>query len=327
MKNGLPLTPEMYAEIEQGIKNGYSNQQIADDLGINRTTVTRHRKRLAANGIANPLIGGSSAVPETPVGGPLPILHDPIPGNDEEFYIEDPGKTWVLSDVHFPFHDLITLQLGAAKAKREGVTTIIVNGDLLDCLGLSSKFHRHPSLPMFHKEREMGVRFFEWLRSQFPDARIIWKLGNHEERLENYIVQKNSELFGLDELTMESLLDCEKYRVEVVTDQRLIMLGRLPILHGHEYQSGISAPVNPARGVFLRGVHTVLVGHSHQKSEHSTKDLLGKVITCWSTGCCCTLKPRWKRYNQWTNGWAFIDVSSNGEFTVFNHQVVNGIVR
>jgi predicted phosphodiesterase len=232
----------------------------------------------------------------------------------------------VLSDIHFPFHDRPTLELAIEGARKDAAAGVLINGDLLECIGLSSKFHKRPDSHTFRLERQYGVQFFEYLRYKLPRARVIFKAGNHDERLENYIAQKAPELFDIEDCTLQSLLELNRFGVEFVGDRRLIYLGKLPVLHGHEYQSGISAPVNPARGAFLRAFHNLLVGHSHQISEHHERDITGKEMICWSTGCCCTLRPRWKPFNKWSHGFARVDVSQAGQFVVRNLRVFNGNV-
>jgi len=103
-------------------------------------------------------------------------------------------------------------------------------------------------------------------------------------------------------------------------------MGHLNILHGHEFGRAISSPVNAARGLFLRANATALIGHFHHTSEHITKDMNGKMIGCFSTGCLCDLRPQYARYNKWNHGFAIVRQEEENYFHVNNVKIHNGKV-
>ena len=105
------------------------------------------------------------------------------------------------------------------------------------------------------------------------------------------------------------------------------MVGKLPILHGHEKGAGFAAPVNQARGAFLRLHHTVLEGHGHRTSAHCEPDMFGKECFTWSTGCLAELRPEYSRFAKYNHGFATVDVEPSGEFQVLNLRIVDGKVR
>ena len=107
--------------------------------------------------------------------------------------------------------------------------------------------------------------------------------------------------------------------------KRPIYAGALTLLHGHELQGGISAPVNIARGLFLRAKACAIQGHNHQTSEHSEVDVRRKLVTTWSLGCLCQLHPEYARYNKWNHGFAFLDLE-DGDFTIRNKRILDGRV-
>lgn len=112
--------------------------------------------------------------------------------------------------------------------------------------------------------------------------------------------------------------------IEVIKDKRIVKAGKLNLLHGHEFQSGVIAPVNVARGVFLRAKTNTLVGHSHVTSEHTERDLNGDIVTCWSTGCLCELTPEYARINKYNHGFAHVLVNKDGGFNVKNMRIIKG---
>ncbi len=109
-----------------------------------------------------------------------------------------------------------------------------------------------------------------------------------------------------------------------MADNRIVSLGRLNVIHGHEYKGGVSSPVNPARGLYLKARSVAMAGHHHQTSEHHTRDIRGKAEAAWSLGCACFLSPGYMRFNHWNHGFAFVTLDESGEFMVENKRVMGG---
>lgn len=234
--------------------------------------------------------------------------------------IDGPCKVLSISDVHIPYHCKEALEATIAFGKKLKPDVIVINGDWQDFYQLS-RWEKDPKKRDTVYELKMGEQGLAWIRGQFPNARMIYKLGNHDERLTKYIWGRCVELYGLEGLELHNILHFEDYGIERVNDNP-IMAGKLPILHGHEFgKSGIAAPVNPARGAFLRTNHTVLVGHLHRPSSHTEPNMWHNETTTWSTGCLCDLQPEYARINKWAWGFAHIDVAQNNQFNVHNCRI------
>jgi predicted phosphodiesterase len=241
----------------------------------------------------------------------------------EPYVIDRPGKWGVISDIHLPHHDRTTVELFVAEAKRRGCIGIILDGDTLDSHEISDH-DKDPTAPRYVREIEVCRELLAWLRKQFPKGEIVYKDGNHEERLERYIIRKAPAFFGMACLSIPELLQFDEFGIEYVGDQRVITLGNLNVLHGHEYRGGVSSPVNPARGLYLKARSVAMAGHHHQTSEHHAKDVRQRAEAAWSLGCACFLNPRYLRQNNWNNGFAFVETDSRGEFVVENKRVLGG---
>ena len=107
---------------------------------------------------------------------------------------------------------------------------------------------------------------------------------------------------------------------------RPLAVGKLYLIHGHEYKFSISNPVNPARGLFLRAKTLAATSHFHQTSQHSERDLTGKVVSTWSIGCACNLRPSYSPINNWNHGFAICDLQADGSFVLANLRVIDGRV-
>ncbi len=237
------------------------------------------------------------------------------------YHINREGRWLILSDIHLPQHDEAAILAAVNEAKRRGVVGVLFNGDLLDCHELSVH-DKDPGALRYVDELRIGREFFAWMRSQFPKAEFVYKLGNHEERLGKYIIQRAPALEGIEGVDLPSCLDAKNYGLQIIRDKRLIRMGKLNVLHGHEYKGG--GGVNPARWLFLRARSVAMCGHFHRTSEHHAKDISDHYQAAWSTGCLCDLKPLYAPHNEWNHGFAFSELSKDGSFTVDNIRVIDG---
>lgn len=237
------------------------------------------------------------------------------------------GKVGILSDVHVPYHSEVAVKAAVDWLKAADIQALLLNGDICDFYAIS-RWMKDPRSRDFVGELEAVRGFLGWLRQEFPDIPIVLKSGNHEERWNHYIWQHAPELSS-DRLTsLHAWLHLAEHDIQLVEEQRPVMLGLLPVLHGHELPKGLAAPVNVARGAFLRTLSTVLVGHSHRSSGHAESDMWHDETFCWSTGCLCDLTPEYARINRWNWGFAMVDVREDGEFDVENCRITQeGKVR
>lgn len=241
--------------------------------------------------------------------------------------LRGPMRVLFLSDIHFPYHCKTSLSVAVDEGRRRGCNVILLNGDQLDCACVAS-FDNDPNLPGLDTEIKMLQDFLEHLFRVFPKARIILREGNHEERVERYVWRNAAKLFGVLTATLQQVInDGLSKSVEYVRDKRVIKLGNLATIHGHEYRFSISNPVNPARGFFLRCKDSVIGGHFHQHSGHSERTVTGKIITTWSTGCLCWLDPDYMPMNNHVNGAAIIDVDAKGHYQVDNFRIIDGEIK
>jgi hypothetical protein len=114
-------------------------------------------------------------------------------------------------------------------------------------------------------------------------------------------------------------------KVTILDDKRLVKIGKLSVTHGHHIMKGFFSPVNSARGVYMKAKQSTIIGHVHKVSTHSETDMDGKVITTWSTGSLCELKPDYSPLvSNYQHGFAHVIVESNGDYTVKNYQIIKG---
>ncbi len=192
----------------------------------------------------------------------------------------------------------------------------------MDFFGLS-RFIKDPKKRSFAGELKMFKEFFQIIDKQFPNAKKIFKIANHEERYEHFLWTKAGELDGVEEFDLENIIKARANGIEIVKDKRIINYHGLNIIHGHEFSTGFFSPVNVARGLYLRGKTSAIQGHNHQTSEHTESDMNGKITTTWSVGCLAMLHPQYAPINKWNHGFAMIDAAENG-FEVRNKRIFKG---
>jgi len=231
----------------------------------------------------------------------------------------------VISDLHIPYHNIEAITLALNYGKNAQVDTIIINGDLLDFYMLS-RFHKDPRKRKVNQELEAARQFLQILRFHFKTANIYFLLGNHDVRYQMWLESKAVELLGCEEFELGSLLRVGELGITVLDDRTLIKAGKLIITHGHLVIRGVFAPVNAARGAYMRAKQSVLIGHTHKISEHTETNMDGDITTTWSTGCLSELSPDYNPFaNGYAHGFAHVRVTDNeGRFSVKNIRIFNG---
>lgn len=115
----------------------------------------------------------------------------------------------VIGDIHGPFHDpkLVDLVLTVAT----DCTHIFLNGDIFDFYWFS-RYDKSMIETTLEEEFNWGLEFFESLRKNFPDKKIIFNYGNHEARLDNWIMANAKAFTGW--LTIENHLRLNDLGIE-----------------------------------------------------------------------------------------------------------------
>ena len=276
----------------------------------------RNAIRAAGNGLARPHGSQRDAVWDLPE--PIGEAH-----TWREIPVEC-RRALVISDIHIPFHDRAALDLALKEGKRRAVDCVILNGDVVDFHSVSF-WERDPRLRDLSAELEATEYFLESLRDRFPKARIVYKDGNHEERLPRWVWTHVPEFAGLAGLQLKNLLHLDDYGIEHVGDKQPLRVGpHLRILHGHEFRAPFLNPVNPARGLYLRCKCNALCGDLHQTSQHTESGLTHTVST-WSVGALCDLRPKYMPLNKWNAGFAVVEVRGDA-WSVENLKIIGGQV-
>jgi predicted phosphodiesterase len=252
-----------------------------------------------------------------------------LPSSDETVFepyeIKGHKRVLVLSDIHAPYHNIESITLALQHAKKSKPDALLLNGDTIDCHRLS-RFIKDPKKRNFKLELDTFKALFDIFEKEL-NCKIYFKIGNHEERYEHFLYEKAGELVGIEEFEFTNIIKARARGIEIIGGKKPMKLNNLWGIHGHEYVGGISAPVNPARGLFLRSKVSCFQGHNHQTSSHMESRLSGESIATYSIGCLSELYPDYMPFNKWNHGFAEIDLDENGQDYEFrNYRIKNGKV-
>lgn len=252
--------------------------------------------------------------------------------NDYSKFVIRQERIALLQDIHFPSYHKEALNAAIAYLRKWKPEVIVLNGDIIDCY-LLSDYEKDPRKRSFKYELDMVCSFLLQLKKLFPKAKFIWKLGNHEDRYERRILSRVPELvdlglFDFDNVVryyMREIYKVNDFDITIIRGKRILLAGKLNIIHGHELAKGFTDPVNPARGFYNKAKNNVIGGHHHRTSEHPESDINGNLVGCWSTGCLCDLHPHFMPVNKWNLGFAVVE-NFGSDFRVTNLKIIKGKV-
>lgn len=131
-------------------------------------------------------------------------------------------QTFVLGDIHIPFHDEKTLDNVFDCVIDNQPKYIVLLGDVLDCYSISRFTKRPDRIRNLETEINIFYHLMKDLKKELPNTEIHYILGNHEMRLEKLILD-NPGLYGLRNLGYEKLfrldeLDIAYHKTKVIID-------------------------------------------------------------------------------------------------------------
>ena len=217
------------------------------------------------------------------------------------------NKVLILSDVHIPYHDIKAVEKAVNYGIERGCNTVLLNGDIMDCQSIS-RYESDPRkrIPL-DEELEKTREFLAWLKHK-TKAKIYYKIGNHEVRMEAYLIRKAPELLGCSEWELRNLLRFGEFGIELIESMKIIKAGIMNIIHGHEMKFG--GGIYPAKNLIERTGDNTICGHFHRTDYFSETNIRGNTIETFVTGCLCDLRPDYmpfrRRNSDWNMGFGYL---------------------
>lgn len=172
------------------------------------------------------------------------------------------SKVFVLSDIHFPFHDKGAFKEAINQIKKSRPNVVIQIGDLFDQY-VFSKYSRSLQITTetdVLKARKQAEEMWAEIKRILPRADCIQVLGNHDVRMAKRVAERLPELEGilnpLDLYKFPKVRTLKSDREYLVIDGVVYCHGWLsksidhavhfgkPTVHGHRHRPGIETKGN-----------------------------------------------------------------------------------
>lgn len=227
------------------------------------------------------------------------------------------GTILVASDVHIPFQDDDAVDAFLEYVRVTQPKAVILNGDILDMFMLSRFTKGEGRNPL--EEISQCRALLASLRKLCPDSDIFYVIGNHENRLEKYVLNKAPELASLVE-DVFTILKVEDFKIRgcasvTVNDKVVFKHGTLL---GNK--SGLSA-IKEMENAYMSGC----TGHTHRLCKYIARKS-GKKFFWVETGCLCSLNPEYMINPNWQQGIARLDFKSGKVHNAKIIEIENGEV-
>jgi UDP-2,3-diacylglucosamine pyrophosphatase LpxH len=217
--------------------------------------------------------------------------------------IDAPDTVWIIgSDLHiWTGEPPLIYQAFVKLAKKLKVDGIVMNGDVID----GARVSRHGSImgskaPKVDKEIETALKWFKML----PKAQYkMWTVGNHDIRVDNYLISQASEL---DDYvgSMRNKFPEWKFSYAVNINGTEVR---------HRFRSGIHAAYNNS----LHSGVNLISGHTHQLQLTAVRDRNG---TRWGVELGMMNDPFGPQFeytegqpSRWQQGFVVITFDETGE--------------
>lgn len=246
----------------------------------------------------------------------------------------------ILSDFHAPHHDQTLFELTCEYLADEQPDQIIVNGDLMDAATVS----RHRVIPgggydnPIQENIDTAYFLLRQLREVCPPeggTEIVLLRGNHDERIENALIDNVSALYRVraageevPALSLRNLLRLDELRVDYI-DQAWDR-AKVPVLQNFRLASrhGYSVTKNPGPKILSELSGSTIQGHSHrlstyyQTSHHPEEGPETRLAA--EAGCMCqiedglgyTTEPNWSQGFLIARSWPESNPGPKDDFTV-----------
>lgn len=214
----------------------------------------------------------------------------------EEIKIKD-GLVIIGSDIHIPFQDSKAVDAFISYCEDLQPTAIVLNGDVLDFYKLSRFVKGEGRNP--YEEITACQELLKSIKSKCPNSIIYYVIGNHETRLQTYVLNNAPHLASLVE-DVFTIIKTEEVGVKGCAE--VIINDNFVCTHGKLLGSkaGLSA-IKEIEKHYMSGAS----GHTHRLAKFLTRKAKRKFV--WlETGCLCDLNPEYVQDPDWQQGFAVI---------------------
>lgn len=231
------------------------------------------------------------------------------------------GKTFVrviVPDSHGCYIDQSAAAAMIADIKRLKPDSIIMIGDHLDCGGFLAEHHTWGYVAemdySFEDDCSATNQFLDAIQAAAPAATIEYLEGNHERRIEKWIVTESLRGGKRDARFIATMFSVDRV---LHLEKRGIALFRQGVFY-----DGCRVPgtIERDNSHFTHGQFTgkhasyqhlqkynanIWYGHTHRMDMSVKRTVASGPIGAWNPGCLCVLQPLWMHQNctDWIHGY------------------------
>lgn len=217
-------------------------------------------------------------------------------------------KICFVGDLHVPYHNKAFTKYTIARIAKIRPDIIIAGGDWCDWYALSN-FSKDPArLGTLQSDLDQTNEIMG--KFSIHTERLIYIVGNHEERLVRYRRQKAPELDSLRAMSLSNLMELDKIdNVELMDfSNPEFEYGKMLFVHGHRLSmhSSYSAKLQYD---FYGG--SGVMGHCHRTGFYSKT--MGKITHTWfeAGGLFDIDQADWTHRPNWTNAFMVFEFTRN----------------
>lgn len=245
----------------------------------------------------------------------------------------------VIPDTHGAKADTKALAAVIADVKALQPQEIILLGDHVDCGGFLAQHHTlgyvAESDYSYEDDIEAANTFLDALQAAAPNAKIEYCEGNHEDRVEAFIIttvlrHKKDGEFLRRQFAPEFLLRLAErgipyYRRSMCYDglsvPGVIKRGKCFFLHG------FSASKHAVAAVQMKTAGNVVFGHTHRAQSDIVRRIGVGTVGAFNPGCLTTIQPLWCHGNptDWSLGFGVQLVTRQETFLHLNVPIIDGV--
>jgi len=238
----------------------------------------------------------------------------------------------IANDVHGQMMDREAVEAFLGDLRDWNPDEIVLNGDIIECGGFLAAHHvlGYVSQTEYSWQEDIaaGNWFLDEVQKAAPKAVIHYIEGNHEDRVERWIVDQTmrhtrDSTFLRELISPKVLLRLEERGISYYGRGEHHIQGLPPgwiklgkIFFVHELGGGKNAAASAAG----KTAGNVVFAHTHQE-DSATMVLPGVgLIKAWNPGCLCQRAPLWRHSNptNWSHGYAVQFVSKSEQFLHLN---------
>jgi predicted phosphodiesterase len=235
-------------------------------------------------------------------------------------------KAFILADLHVPHYSKEVFSIAKKIIKDEKPTHLILLGDMIDCEHISKFSVKDIDSGLINTTYELDKfrSLLDELKDVLPvDSKIIWTLGNHEDRIQHI----------LEKFQTKGLFEKYKYWKHKLNLKRLFPEVKI-LPYNEVYGLG---KLNYTHGIYHNDFHTkkhavsltknIIYGHLHSHQVYTlttpNQEFPRQAI---AMGCACKLDMPYMRSkpSTWLHQLGIVNYRERGEYTLFTPTIING---